>query len=123
MILKNNVILRNIQLRTENIKLRATNEALEEKLKELENRYDKDKLVKRAERLAEDNVKILTRYRKVTKEKLRLKEKIKEVREYLTDEGVCILNKGMKENEKLVWTWENYYDLLEILDKEVIKSE
>ena len=42
---------------------------------------------------------------------------IKEAREYLTDEGVCILNKGMKENERLVWTWENYYDLLEILDK------
>lgn len=83
MILKNNIMLRNIQLRTENIKLRATNEALEEKLKELENRYDKDKLVKRAEKLAEDNVKILTRYRKATKEKLRLKEKIKEVREYL----------------------------------------
>ena len=41
--------------------------------------------------------------------------------EYLTDDGVCILNKGMKENEQLVWTWENYYDLLDILqgsDKE-----
>ena len=85
MILKNNIMLRNIQLRTENIKLRAINEALEEKLKELENRYDKDKLVKRAERLAEDNVKIMTRYRKATKEKLRLKEKIKEVREYIEE--------------------------------------
>ena len=45
----------------------------------------------------------------------RLNNIIKEVREYLTDEGVCILNKGKKENERLVWTWENYYDLLEIL--------
>ena len=51
------------------------------------------------------------------KETERLKSIIKEVREYLTDEGVCILNKGKKENERLVWTWENYYDLLEILDK------
>ena len=51
----------------------------------------------------------------------RLNNIIKEVREYLTDEGVCILNKGKQENERLVWTWENYYDLLEILkgsDKE-----
>lgn len=38
--------------------------------------------------------------------------------EYLTDDGVCILNKGMKENEQLVWTWENYYDLLDILKGE-----
>lgn len=48
-------------------------------------------------------------------------EKIDKAIEYLTDEGVCILNKGMKENEQLVWTWENYYDLLDILkgvDKE-----
>ena len=45
----------------------------------------------------------------------RLNNIIKEVREYLTDEGVCILNKGKQENERLVWTWENYYDLLEIL--------
>ena len=52
------------------------------------------------------------------KEIQRLNNIIKEVREYLTDEGVCILNKGKKENERLVWTWENYYDLLEILDKE-----
>ena len=55
------------------------------------------------------------------KEIERLNNIIKEVREYLTDEGVCILNKGKKENERLVWTWENYYDLLEILkgsDKE-----
>ena len=55
------------------------------------------------------------------KEIERLNNIINEVREYLTDEGVCILNKGKKENERLVWTWENYYDLLEILkgsDKE-----
>lgn len=83
MILSKNIFKKNIQIRTENTKLRATNRALEEKLKELENRYDKDKLVKRAERLAEDNVKILTRYRKATKEKLRLKEKIKKAREYI----------------------------------------
>ena len=49
------------------------------------------------------------------KEIERLNNIIKEAREYLTDEGICILNKGKQENERLVWTWENYYDLLEIL--------
>ena len=53
--------------------------------------------------------------KKQDKEIERLNNIIKEVREYLTDEGVCILNKGKQENERLVWTWENYYDLLEIL--------
>ena len=59
--------------------------------------------------------KILNIMKEQQQEIERLNNIIKEVREYLTDEGVCILNKGKKENERLVWTWENYYDLLEIL--------
>lgn len=119
MILKNNIMLRNIQLRTENIKLRAINEALEEKLKELENRYDKDKLVKRAERLAEDNVKIMTRYRKATKEKLRLKEKIKEVREYIEEKEGILLNcdEEWLDHDEMI-DKKRFKKILEILDKD-----
>ena len=72
-------------------------------------------------RLNKENTILRQNSQYLVKQKDELEEVINNAIEYLTDEGVCILNKGMKENERLVWTWENYYDLLDILkgvDKE-----
>ena len=44
------------------------------------------------------------------------KARCEEVIEYLQEEGVCIMNKGKQENERLVWDWQNYYELLNILN-------
>lgn len=79
---------------------------------------EKDKEI---ERLNKENTILRQNSQYLVKQKDELEEVINNAIEYLTDEGVCILNKGMKENERLVWTWENYYDLLNILkgvDKE-----
>jgi len=54
-------------------------------------------------------------YEFIDNHKSKLQQRISKAIEYLTEEGVCILNKGMKENERLVWDWQNYYDLLDIL--------
>ena len=89
----------------------------QEKYKSMLKRKNKEKKIYKDKNasLQLEKQRLYIALRNKDKEIERLNNIINEVREYLTDEGVCILNKGKKENERLVWTWENYYDLLEIL--------